>query len=197
MIRETAVSSRMLVLGLLIDEPDTASGAATRLRERFASGRFATSGVYAVTDRMLRDGLLKVVAGDEGRAAVRLEATDAGIDQFERWLSAGGDAPEMRDPTVARLALSRDLDDVKLLVGSIEKEQEACDAEFAKVRADGIVRKRSLARRRLERNSVDHSVKVDCALLAFQATLWIARARALQTLRANLKEIVSEAEADG
>lgn len=112
--KKSETASSMVVLGLLIDSPDTPSGVRERLKQDFAAMRFSRSVVYTAANRLKRDGSVQVVEGDEGRRAARLRATEEGVASFTSWLYTESSQPlPWRDATRMRLWLCRDLDDLR------------------------------------------------------------------------------------
>jgi len=195
-VRKSAVHARMLVLGLLMDGPDTPSGVAARMRERFASARLAQSNAQTVIKRMQRNGLVSLVEGDEGRPAARIEATKRGHAKFDSWLRASwNNLPELRDPTLIRLALCRDIADLRMMGEVIAREEELCDSAQLDARTRANVKQERLSRH--AKSGYDWRTDVECTLLIDEAAFWTHRARRLHRLGEALKDILDRMEESG
>lgn len=192
-VRKSGVSARMLVLGLLMESPDTPSGVAARLKERFASARLAQSNAHNVIKRMQREGLVSIVEGDEGRPAARIEATEAGAIQFEGWMRATWNkVPELRDPTAMRLAMCRDLRDLRMMSDAIAREEELCDDAHLDARTKAHVKQERLLR--AGESSYEWRTAVEYLLLIDEAAFWAHRARRLHRIHDELHVIAGKIE---
>jgi len=182
----------MIVLGLLLQDPDTPAGVAARLKERFASARFASSTAHTTCERLLAEGWIAVMPGEDGRPAARLQPTATGKAGFRDWLHRrSGVPPAVRDPTRAKLDLCESESDLRTLIASIEAEEEDCDRLHSRAHAEVITQRRRDAR--LGRDGTrDWRTSVRQVLLTDEATLWAQRAQRLHRLRTALEELLPE-----
>lgn len=189
--RKSSASTRMLVLGLLLEAPDTPSGIAGRMKERFASARLAQSNAHNLIKRLRREGLVSVVEGDEGRPAARIKVTDEGVTHFDAWMCAAVNSlPDLRDPTLMRLALCRNTADMRIMTETIAQEEELCDDAHLQARTKAQVIAERLQRR--GNAASDWRTKLECAILTHEAGVWLQRARGLHGIRKAAEQVIRE-----
>jgi hypothetical protein len=185
------IGSRMLVLGLLIERPDTPSGVAGRLKSRFGVAQFSSNLAHTVTRRLTDDGLLQVMEGDENRRAARSCPTGDGVACFAEWLhERSSGPPPVRDATRMRLWLCRDLADVRRRVLEIDVEIKDCEREQESAHAELLAAQRLQELR--SANKRDWRAARDAVMLADQMAYWVDRGKELYTLRENLHELLEE-----
>lgn len=176
----------MAILGLVIQEADTAAGVGARLVERFPRARWSRSVAHNDLPSLARQGLVRVVQRGAKPSLDRYEATGNGVEQFRGWLHASALAPPMlRDALAAKLAFSA-REDLPELLQAIRAEERVCIAEFE------AAQMRLGAARRLGQlgpaNGSDWDGRVRSALMTDEALMWGQRAKRLQCLRLELEE---------
>jgi DNA-binding PadR family transcriptional regulator len=182
------LSASMAILGLLIQEPDTAVGVGQRLAERFPRARFARSAVHNALPSLQRQGLVRVLSSANTDALDRYCATGDGSDAFRQWIrSTPAVRPALRDAMHARLAFAG-REDLLDLIEAVAEEERACEQEYAAAHAR-IVAARPPARRGDE----DWNARLQRVIMGDELTLWLLRLRRLQRLHAALEDL----EVDG
>jgi hypothetical protein len=176
----------MAILGLVIQEADTAAGVGARLVERFPRARWSRSVAHNDLPSLARQGLVRVVQRGARPSLDRYEATPAGVEQFRGWLRASSMAPPMlRDALSAKLAFSQ-REDLPRLLEAIREEERICIAEFE------AAQMRLGAARRLGQlgpaNGSDWAGRVQNAVMTDEAMMWGQRAKRLQCLRQELED---------
>jgi DNA-binding PadR family transcriptional regulator len=184
--RSGDLSASMAILGLVIQEPDTAAGVGARLVERFPRARWSRSVAHNDLPSLARQGLVLLVERGAKPSLDRYEATPAGVEQFREWLRASSMAPPMlRDALSAKLAFSEE-PDLPGLLEAIREEERICVAEFedAQMRLNAARRLGQLG----PANGSDWAGRVQSAVMTDEAMMWGQRAKRLQCLRQELEE---------
>jgi hypothetical protein len=197
------------VLGLVIEQPDSASRLGRRLVERFRSAQFTRSTAHNALHRLARQGLVRVVAdgagaegagarGAEGAGATgpegggpieehRYEATPLGVEHFRAWLRACSTAaPALREELQAKVEFCAPAD-LPLLVEAICAEERACASMFAA--AQGRLSEAELVAPRRSTAAQQWSALAHRAVLRDEAAMWGMRFKRLERLRARLEEM--------
>jgi DNA-binding PadR family transcriptional regulator len=181
------LSAGMAVLGLLIQQPDSAAGIGQRLARDFPRARFARSVVHNALPSLEAQGLVCLFERGSERSFDRYCASDAGRALFRRWLRQPcSKAPTLRDAVHARLAFAEP-EDLLALIDAVLAEQRACAKEYASAcaqlvagpAAEGAGWRSSLAR-------------LACS---DEATLWLARLKRLERLLAGLQRLRAQLDA--
>lgn len=180
------------MLGLVIEQPDCGFGLERRLEERFGAARFAYSTAYNALYRMERQGLVRVIAGEEGGAReARYEATDKGIEHFRRWVRGGGSAPVLREELHAKIALCEPRD-VPRLIEVVHQEELACVAQLDALRERMVAEQRGGAGGALAERAWPELMAL--AVTHGEAAFWSGRIAQLGQLRTYLVELREEAQ---
>jgi DNA-binding PadR family transcriptional regulator len=130
------LSTKHVVLGLMIERPSYGYGLQQQVAERLEFLGLAESAVYKTIERLEADGLVEEVGekqvGRTRRGAPRIlyRATPAGVDQFREWMATPCHRAVVRDELHAKLALSTP-DDLPQLLATVESQAEECLAELA------------------------------------------------------------------
>jgi hypothetical protein len=184
--RSGDLSASMAILGLVIQEADTAAGVGARLVDRFPRARWSRSVAHNDLPSLARQGLVRLVERGPKPSLDRYKATPEGVEQFREWLRASSMGPPMlRDVLSAKLAFSAE-EDLPGLLQAIREEERICVAEFedAQMRLGAARRLGQLG----PANGSDWAGRVQSAVMTDEAMMWGQRAKRLQCLRQELEE---------
>ena len=192
--RTVGLSAGEAVLGLVIEQPDSASRLGRRLVERFRSAQFTRSTGHNALTRLARQGLVRVVVADGSLGEEeRYEATPQGLNHFRAWLrSSSTAAPALREELQAKIAFSVP-DDLPRLIDAICAEERACASMFAA--AQGRLSAAELVAPKRATTAERWSELAYRAVLRDEAAMWGMRFKRLERLRARLEEMGAEAVA--
>jgi len=96
--RKGSLTASMVILGLLIQQPDTTTSIKKRLDREYPHGRWSRSIAHNDIKKLARDGLIRRVRRDGTAAEDLYEATPEGIVAFKALLSkAAREPPPVRD----------------------------------------------------------------------------------------------------
>lgn len=135
------VSTKHVVLGLMIERRGYGYDLQQRIEERLGFLGLSETSVYRLLDRLEADGFIietaRVASGGTRRGLPRVtyEATPAGVEEFHRWMRAPSPPAVVREELHAKLTLAGDGDLPALIAETQEHE------------ADCLARLRALARR--------------------------------------------------
>jgi DNA-binding PadR family transcriptional regulator len=186
--RSIGLSAGEAVLGLVIEQPDSASRLGKRLVERFRAARFTSSTAHNALTRLARQNLVRVVPDDSAPADEhRWEATPLGVEHFRAWLrSRSSAAPALREELQAKVEFCAP-GDLPHLVEAIRAEERACASMFAA--AQGRLSEADLIAPRRSSDASRWSAAVRRAVLRDEAAMWGMRFKRLERLRARVEEL--------
>jgi DNA-binding PadR family transcriptional regulator len=189
--RTVGLSAGEAVLGLVIEQPDSASQLGRRLVERFRSAQFTRSTGHNALTRLARQGLVRVVADERSPGAEeRYEATPQGHEHFRAWLhSSSTAAPALREELQAKIAFCAP-EDLPRLIDAICAEERACASMFAA--AQGHLSAAELVAPRHPTDAERFAQLAHRAVLRDEAAMWGMRFKRLERLRARLEEMGAE-----
>ncbi len=178
-------------MGLVIEQPDSASQLGRRLVERFRSARFTRSTGHNALARLARQGLVRVVCDESSTGEEeRYEATPKGVEHFRAWLrSSPTAAPALREELQAKIAFCVP-EDLPRLIDAICAEERACASMFAA--AQGRLSAAELVAPRRPTDVERFSQLAHRAVLRDEAAMWGMRFKRLERLRARLEEMRDE-----
>jgi len=133
------LSTRHVVLGLMIDRPSYGYGLQQQVTERLGFLELAESAIYKTIERLEADGWVEEVgekqAGRTRRGAPRVlyRATLEGEEQFRRWMEEPCDRAVVRDELHAKLALATPTD-LPQLMEMADEQAQVCLAELASLK---------------------------------------------------------------
>jgi DNA-binding PadR family transcriptional regulator len=191
--RTVGLSAGEAVLGLVIEQPDSASQLGQRLVERFRSAQFTRSTAHNALTRLTRQGLVRAVdaqaeAPDQGS----YEATPQGVAHFHAWLRASSSAaPALREELHAKIEFCGP-GDLPQLIEAIRAQERACARMFAT--AQGRLSEAELVGAVRKTGAERWSALSRRAVLRDEAAMWGMRFKRLERLRARLEEMRAEAE---
>jgi DNA-binding PadR family transcriptional regulator len=129
------LSTKHVVLGLVIDRPGYGYELQQRIEDRFAFLNFSEAVVYRALDRLEHDGLVaesgpKLVGRTKrGSPRVMYAPTDDGAAEFRRWMKTPSEVALVRDELHVKLVLAEPEDRQELLEQTFELER-VCLAEL-------------------------------------------------------------------
>jgi DNA-binding PadR family transcriptional regulator len=188
--RTVGLSAGEAVLGLVIEQPDSASQLGRRLVERFRSAQFTRSTGHNALARLAHQGLVRVIADESRDEDERYEATPRGHEHFRAWLQASSTtAPALREELQAKIAFCAPAD-LPRLIDAICAEERACASMFAA--AQGRLSAAELVAPRCPTGPERFSQLVHRAVLRDEAAMWGMRFKRLERLRTRLEEMRDE-----
>ncbi len=177
----------MAILGLLIQQSDTASGIALRITEEFPSTRWSKSIAHNSLPSLAKQGFVRLAEKGAKDSLDRYEVTREGVEEFRGWLRESvAVPPALRDVLHAKLALVGD-EDLPWVVEAIKEQEKLClrQAEKAQVRLNEARREGLLDSR------------ARSAMMTDEVRLWRQAAGRLQRLREDLEDGDEETEDGG
>ena len=76
----------MAILGLLIQQSDTASGLALRIEKEFRSMRWSKSIAHNTVPSLAKQGFVRLIEKGAKDSLDRYEVTREGVEEFRGWL---------------------------------------------------------------------------------------------------------------
>lgn len=131
------LSTKHVVLGLLIERPGYGYDLSQRLDARLGFLKLSENAVYKLLDRLESDGWIEErgekEAGRTRRGAARMvyRATPLGREQFRAWIVMPSDRGVLRDELQAKLNVA-DPTDLPALLAVAEAQQRECLAEMSR-----------------------------------------------------------------
>lgn len=132
----SGLSTKHVVLGLLIEQPGYGYDLLKRARSRFGSLGLSENFVYKTLERLEQDGWIEEKGdketGNTRRGAPRViyRSTTLGRECFKEWLATPSERAVLRDELQAKLSLSEP-DDLPELLAVAEVQHRECVAELA------------------------------------------------------------------
>lgn len=146
-VQQSEVSAGEIVLGLLVERPDTCYQLDKRMAERLGAAQFSRGAAAGAVKRLLERNFVRPAERDEsddledpagtasgpravdGRKKTVYEPTPAGIEHFRRWLRASTQTPPVREELHAKIALWGS-QDVTRLVEIVREAEMACTLQL-------------------------------------------------------------------
>lgn len=129
----STVPLSMVVLRLLIEEPDSRSGLNARVKDEFVSARWSRSAVYNACNRLVACGRVRPMDCDAGRKVVRLEVTRDGRTHYEQW-QRGETRRQLRDNISTRVRLCHSVEELRDLAVWLRMQEDGCDDDQAEAK---------------------------------------------------------------
>lgn len=181
------MSAGEIVLGLLIEQPDSCYHLDKRIAERLGSAQFSRGAASRAVERLLERKLVRPAEVEEraelrvvdGRKKTVYKATPSGVDHFERWLRASTQTPPVREELHAKIALWGSAE-LPRLIEIVREAELACTLQLQD----------SNRQMRVERQAGDPSDwerTMQLIVSAGEATWWDARIKWLQEVRMYLE----------
>lgn len=137
------LSTKHVVLGLVIERPGYGYGLQQRMSERLGFLDLAESAVYKTLARLEEDGLVEEARRGPGTPVrsggqrILYRATEEGVDEFKCWMAAPSDRAVLRDELQTKLALSNP-GDLPQLLKTAEDQSRSCLADLDGLRRGPI-----------------------------------------------------------
>lgn len=141
----SGLSTKHVVLGLLIERPGYGYDLQQRLDSRLGFLALSESAIYKTLDRLEESRWIEVmgekVVGRTRRGAPRVlyRATPLGREEFKLWIAQPSDRTVLRDELQAKLHVA-DPDDLPALLAVAEAQSRECLAELATLRRPVLAR---------------------------------------------------------
>jgi len=186
-VQQSEMSAGEIVLGLLIEQPDTCYHLDKRIAERLGSAQFSRGSASRAVERLLERKLVRPADVEEraelrvvgGRKKTVYEVTPSGVDHFERWLRASTQTPPVREELHAKIALWGSAE-LPRLIEIVREAELACTLQLQD----------SNREMRVERqvgDTSDWERTMQLIVSAGEATWWDARIKWLQEVRMYLE----------
>jgi len=210
-VQQSEMSAGEIVLGLLIERPDTCYQLDKRIAERVGSAQFSRGAAAGAVKRLLERDLVRpseqeerasdpasmmspvdtrsdaipIVVGPrsvDGRRKTIYEPTPAGVEHFRRWLRASTQTPPVREELHAKIALWGS-GDVSRLIEIVREAERSCMLQQQELdRRTRIERQRIAGAEEWERT-------MQLIVASGEATWWNARITWLQNVRVYLERL--------
>ncbi len=186
-VQQSEMSAGEIVLGLLIEQPDTCYHLDKRIAERLGSAQFSRGAASRAVERLLDRKLVRPADVEEraelrivdGRKKTVYEVTPSGVDHFERWLRASTQTPPVREELHAKIALWGSAE-LPRLIEIVREAELACTLQLQDSN-------REMRAERQVGDTSDWGRTMQLIVSAGEATWWDARIKWLQDVRMYLE----------
>ncbi|HEX7292323.1 MAG TPA: PadR family transcriptional regulator [Conexibacter sp.] len=141
----SGLSTRHVVLGLLLERPGYGYDLQQRIDARLRFLRLSESAVYKILERLEADGWIEeagrrsIGATRRGAPRVMYRATPLGRERFKQWIAAPCERAAVRDELQAKLSIAEP-DDLPDLLATAEAQGRECLTELAAMRRPALAR---------------------------------------------------------
>ncbi|HWY18270.1 MAG TPA: hypothetical protein VNY27_06110 [Solirubrobacteraceae bacterium] len=186
-VQQSEMSAGEIVLGLLIEQPDTCYHLDKRIAERLGSAQFSRGAASRAVERLLERRFVRPADVEEpaalrvvgGRKKTVYEATPSGVDHFERWLRASTQTPPVREELHAKIALWGPTE-LPRLIEIVREAELACTLQLRDAN-------RGMRADRQAGDASEWERTMQLIVSAGEATWWDARIKWLQDVRMYLE----------
>ncbi|MGP8241632.1 MAG: hypothetical protein ACLQQB_07690 [Solirubrobacteraceae bacterium] len=196
-VQQSEMSAGEIVLGLLLERPDTCYQLDKRMAERLGSAQFSRGAAAGAVRRLQERDLVRPAEPQarvidrgatvspigqrvvDGRRKTVYEPTPAGAEHFRRWLRASTQTPPVREELHAKIALWGS-EDVSRLIEIVREAEMSCTLQLQELNR----------RARLERQDTEASEwerEMQLIMIAGEVTWWDSRIKWLQDVRRYLE----------
>lgn len=139
------LSTRHVVLGLLVERPGYGYDLQQRIDARLGFLGLSESAVYKILERLESEGWIeesgqrRLGATRRGAPRVMYRATTVGRERFKQWMAQPCERPVLRDELQAKLNVAEP-DDLPELLASAEAQGRECLAELAALSRPALAR---------------------------------------------------------
>jgi DNA-binding PadR family transcriptional regulator len=183
----------MMVLGLVVQQPDCAAGVARRLADQFASARFSRTSAHTNLPSLAESGYVRLIKPVGKSSLKRYEATEKGIAHLRGWLRSSGPSPVIRDALQGKLQFL-ELEELASVLRIVREDENACRSKYriAHVR----VLEEQEFRRHSKGGSFDGNAELEAIRSQDEANMWSLHAQRLTRLREALEDLAGKMSAD-
>jgi DNA-binding PadR family transcriptional regulator len=178
----------MMVLGLVVQQPDSVAGVARRLADQFASARFPKTSAHNNLPSLAEKGYVRLVAAGEKSTLDRYEATPEGIELLRGWLRRTELPLAVRDVLQCKLELI-EREDLAALVQIVREEEDAYTSAHDMAHSRLLREQRS---RRAHDGPVDWHTRLRGIQTKDEVNLWGLMSQRLEHLREALEKLLDE-----
>jgi DNA-binding PadR family transcriptional regulator len=197
-VQQSEMSAAEIVLGLLLERPDTCYRLDKRMAERLGSAQFSRGAAAGAVKRLLERDLVRPAERElqardrrspgspigqrvlDGRRKTVYEPTPAGAEHFRRWLRASTQTPPVREELHAKIALWGS-EDLSRLIDIVRDAEMACAQQLRELN------RRTRGERRA-RDVDDWGRMMQLIVISGEITWWDTRIRWLQSVRMYLEK---------
>ncbi len=186
-VQQSEMSAGEIVLGLLLERPDTCYQLDKRMAERLGSAQFSRGAAAGAVKRLLERDLVRPaecaarpnLSVVDGRRKTVYEPTPAGAEHFRRWLRASTQTPPVREELHAKIALWGS-EDVSRLIEIVREAEMSCTLQLQELN-----RRTRTERQRSDASEWERAMQL--IVIAGEVTWWDARIKWLQDVRLYLE----------
>jgi len=186
-VQQSEMSAGEIVLGLLLERPDTCYRLDKRMAERLGSAQFSRGAAAGAVKRLQERDLVRPVEGEDrsglravdGRKKTVYEATSAGVEHFKGWLRASTQTPPVREELHAKIALWGS-EDVSRLIEIVREAEMSCTLQLHE-----LSRRTRRAHESADASEWEQAMRL--IVIAGESTWWEARIKWLQDVRMYLE----------
>lgn len=193
-----ALSPKMMVLGLVIQQEDTVAGVARRLNDQFPFARFPRTAAYKNLPILASKGYIRLIRkGPPNEPTLDLYGgTPEGVEILRGWLHHTELPPGVRDVLQCKLEFVT-REDLASFIRIVREEEQAYTAAYDLAHSAVVREQRS---RRANAKPVDWHLRLRGIQTKDTANLWGLMSQRLEHLREELEKLheeISEGAVDG
>ncbi len=189
-VQQSEMSAGEVVLGLLVERPDTCYQLDKRMAERLGSAQFSRGAAAGAVKRLQERDLVRpsecVERADlqvvDGRRKTVYEPTPAGVEHFRRWLRASTQTPPVREELHAKIALWGS-EDLSRLIEIVREAEMGCTQQLQE-----LSRRTRLEREREVEDAGEWARALRLIAMSGEVMWWDARIKWLQDVRVYLEK---------
>jgi DNA-binding PadR family transcriptional regulator len=197
--RTGRATPQMMVLGLLIQRPDSIAGVARRLADSFPSAGFGKTTAHKNVPSLEKKGYIRLIAkGPPGEPTQnRYGSTSAGGAHFRNWLRGTEMPPVIVDAFQCKLEFF-ECEDLAAMIRAVREEEEAYTLAYDIARRRVLHEQRSKRARGASRGgSVAMAARRQSILNKDEANLMGMMSKRLEHLGDELEKLLEELSAGG
>jgi DNA-binding PadR family transcriptional regulator len=187
-IQQSEMSAGEIVLGLLVEQPDTCYQLDKRIAERLGPAQFSRGTAAGAVKRLLEREFIRAADREDrdrlrvvdGRQKTVYEATPAGVEHFRRWLHASTLIPPVREELHAKIALWGSAE-LPRLIEIVRETEAACTLQLEEMN-------RRTRHERLASGAGEWERTMQLIVSAGESTWWDGRIKWLQSMRMYLDQ---------
>ena len=182
-------SQKILCLGFVIQQEDTAQGVERRMKRRFSSERFTRGIANKSLPSLAKDGYVELVEKGAEEPLDRYRATPEGEEHFFTWLRQTELPPTVRDALQCKLEFY-EMAELPAAIESIGEQQEAFGAATNIAHERLQEEKRARRERRKRDLPTDWRLELRIAKAKDAVKLGGMMTKRLKAVRADLQQIL-------